>query len=239
MQDSDMLVGMRLSDMIPRLFDVPVSCCVATKQMYEEALLGEEATAVRGAIAARRREYAAGRAAARQALGKLGISPGPISTQRDRTPNWPRGIVGSISHSAGCCVAVVARSTDAIGLGIDVEDATPLPTEILRMVCGDKDDGGLATLGPLAGKLVFCAKEAFYKCYYPVTKEFLDFSDVSVCFSPSRSPNAGLFAAVITSPNRLRLPGGCRVTGHWVVAHGHILVGVTCAPEVPPRNTKL
>jgi 4'-phosphopantetheinyl transferase EntD len=233
---SDTLVGMRLSDMVPLLFDVPVSWCVATPQMYEETLLGEEATTLSSAIAARRREYAAGRAAARQALSNIGVSPGPIVTQQDRTPKWPPGIVGSISHCAGCCIAVVADSTEAIGIGIDVENATPLPIELFHMICGDKDEGGFATLGPLGGKLAFCAKEAFYKCYYPITKELLDFSDVSVRFASNRERDAGHFDAAITNPNRPRLPGGWRVTGRWLVAHGYILVGVSCASEVPTQR---
>jgi 4'-phosphopantetheinyl transferase EntD len=236
---SDQILGTRLSDIIPLLFDVPVSCCVATPQMYEEPLLREEAATMSGAVAGRRREYAAGRAAARQALSKLGISPAPIVTQHDRTPKWPSGIVGSISHCAGCCVAVVADSTEAIGLGIDVESATPLPTEILRMVSSREDEQGLATLGPLIGKLVFCAKEAFYKCYYPMTKQFLDFSDVSVRFSGNRDDDVGHFSVAITNPNRPKLPEGSRVTGRWFIADRHILAGVSCAPETQTRKLEL
>ena len=232
----DTLVGTQLSDIVPLLFDVPVSCCLATPEMYEESLLQEEAIAIGGAIATRRREYAAGRAAARQALSKLGIPPGPIVTQHDRTPKWPAGIVGSISHCSGCCVAVVARSARTSGLGIDVENATPLPDEIMRMVCCDEERQGLEILGALGGKLAFCAKEAFYKCYYPMTKAFLDFSDVLVRFSLGRDREAGLFSIAITNPDRPRLPEADRVTGRWFVAPGHVLAGVSCAPQVATRE---
>lgn len=226
---------MRLSEIIPLLFDVRVSFCVATPQMYGAALLREETAALMGAAAKRRREYAAGRAAARQAVRKLGISPGPIVTQHDRTPKWPDEVVGSISHCPGCCVAVAASSADALGVGIDVENATPLPTELSHMICRESEES-LEMLGPLSGKLVFCAKEAFYKCYYPITKQLLDFSDVSVRFSANRDHDIGVFSAVIANPNRPRLPGGSCVTGRWFVASEHILVGVTCALETLPRN---
>lgn len=220
----------RLRRHIQMLFDVPVSLCVATPAMYGERLWAQEVDTVKGAVAKRKREYAAGRAAARAALRELGVPPGPILTQPDRAPEWPRQFVGSISHCDSCCVAVVARRGRTVGVGIDVEQATRLPEEILRTVCSADEINRFGTpplLNSDWGKLAFCAKEAFYKCYYPLTKTFLDFSDVSVLFSAEAQCESGNFSAVITSPDKPKLSEGFVIVGRWCVAEGYVLAGVT------------
>ena len=39
----------------------------------------------------------------------------------DRAPQWPHGIVGSITHGAGWAGVVVARQSEWRGLGLDIE----------------------------------------------------------------------------------------------------------------------
>lgn len=232
---SDSPTDTRLSKRIPLLFAAPVSCCIATPDMYYEALFEEEAMTVARAVVKRRREYAAGRAAARRALAAFGFAPAPILSLGDRTPRWPPGIVGSISHCPGCCVAVVARSDMAISVGIDVEDASPLPTEILHMIGSTDELEELSVVdcqNTNAGKLLFCAKEAFYKCYYPMTKTFLEFLDVSVSFSTKFEGQIGSFQVAMTNASRPALPDGCVLAGRWFETQQHIFAGVSCARAV-------
>ena len=59
-------------------------------------LFPEEVVHLDKAIASRRREFAAGRACAREALAKLGLPPVPILRGEKREPLWPQGIVGSL-----------------------------------------------------------------------------------------------------------------------------------------------
>src|ERR1700738_2063745 len=46
----------------------------------------------------------------------------------------PRGVIGSLTHDARVAMAAVGRSCDVGAIGIDVEPAEPLPTELLDMV---------------------------------------------------------------------------------------------------------
>ena len=56
----------------------------------------------------------------------------------------------------------------------------------LKAICSDAERAAWARLpvlrGSTWGKITFVAKEAFYKCYSPVMKTFLEFYDVSVDF---------------------------------------------------------
>jgi 4'-phosphopantetheinyl transferase EntD len=101
------------------------------------------------------------------------------------TPNnWPDGIVGSITHCPGYCAAAVAPRAQVLGLGIDAEQVTPLDETEIPLICTSAElDGAIKVLGyahVVAAKLIFSAKESFYKCYYPLIGRFLDFLDVTV-----------------------------------------------------------
>ena len=68
-------------------------------------------------------EYLAGRYCAIKALTAIDQSNSLTATNQllirnDHSPQWPRGRVGSISHSHNRAIAIAAQSTDFIGLGI-------------------------------------------------------------------------------------------------------------------------
>jgi 4'-phosphopantetheinyl transferase EntD len=170
-------------------------------------LFPEEADAVAGAVPARRAEFAAGRAAARNALAALGVGPVPLPVGDRRMPVWPRGVVGSITHCAGLVAAAVAWADDLVALGIDAEPAAPLEPDVLAVVATPAERAALD--GELAGTVVFCAKEAFYKCWSALDGAVLEFHDVEVAFD-GRS-----FVAVPA--------GGDRWPGRWAVRDGFAL----------------
>src|SRR5262245_34936623 len=157
-----------------------------------------EAVSVRRAVPKRRRDFAAGRAAARSALAALGVASVAVPVGVGGAPQWPMGIVGSIAHCPGCCVAAVAFASACASLGLDVERAVPLPSELVPMVCTPAERVGLTQVPTVAGcdaaKLVFSAKESVYKALYPLTGAFLEFDDVCLLIDPS----AGRFAASVT-----------------------------------------
>src|SRR5688572_22461211 len=125
----------KLTRVIETLFPSDVVTVRATAEMYDAPLFPEEEAVVAKAVEKRRREYAAGRAAARAALAKLGIAPVPIAASDDRAPEWPHGIVGSISHTKSCCAVALARAELYAGVGLDVEGAEPLKPDLLKMIC--------------------------------------------------------------------------------------------------------
>lgn len=175
--------------MIAALFPDPVVTVTATDAMWAGELHPAEAACVGRAVAKRRREFTAGRLCARAALAQLGVRGFPLLVGPSRVPLWPPGFVGSISHCQGFCAAAVAPRDAVIGLGLDVERAEPLESELRARICTASELESFARLAapagaPDPGKLVFSAKEAFYKCYFPLAGAFLGFHDVEVELEP-------------------------------------------------------
>ena len=141
---------------------------------------GEEQSVAR-AVHKRVAEFTAGRHAARRALAALGESPVAIPRRADRTPEWPIGIVGSISHCAGYCGAVVARSAALRGLGLDVEPAGSVRPAVWSQIArpGEIEAGGGVT-DPGWATVLFSGKEAFYKAQHAITKSWVGFRDVEL-----------------------------------------------------------
>ncbi len=134
------------------------------------------------AVDKRRREFAAGRAAAHAAMIDLGRRPEAILVGDKRAPIWPKGLTGSITHTRSCAMAAVAPVGHAQALGIDVEEDTPLDDNLLSAICSDQEQQWLraqANPGQLA-KVIFSAKEAAYKCQYTVSQRFFGFDGMEL-----------------------------------------------------------
>lgn len=134
------------------------------------------------AVEKRRREFAAGRAAAHQAMELLGLDPVAIPVAQNRAPVWPNHLVGSITHTRSCAMAAVARKGDIQGLGIDVEEDKPLADDLWPAICSAQEQAWLrqqSNPGQLA-KLVFCAKEAAYKCQFTVSERYYGFDGMEL-----------------------------------------------------------
>ena len=175
------------------LFDQPEIAVVECDGSEELPMLPEEERHVVSAVPKRRREFSSGRGCARRALAQLGIPDGSFAIDRreDRTPIWPDGFIGSISHTAGHCAAVVSRNDSVLGIGIDAEDGSPLKPEIAARICRPGELARLASLGthdPLRwAKLVFSAKESFYKAHFPKMQTGLGFQDAELEIDPQES----------------------------------------------------
>ncbi|MGW7821409.1 4'-phosphopantetheinyl transferase family protein [Streptomyces puniciscabiei] len=72
------------------------------------ALYPQETAHLRHALPKRRREFATARVCARRALQALGLPPAPIPPGSNGAPQWPAGVVGSITHRRRYCAAAVA-----------------------------------------------------------------------------------------------------------------------------------
>ena len=155
----------------------------------EGDLLPIEALALGFVTDKRRREFVEGRACARRAMAMLGVAPVPVLIGTHREPIWPNGVVGSITHCDGMRAAVAARSTTFASIGIDAEPNQALPRDVHGLVILPEEHAELAALGTGTvhwDRLVFCAKECFYKAWFPLTRRWLDFTDVRVTFAPER-----------------------------------------------------
>ncbi|SDF31251.1 4'-phosphopantetheinyl transferase family protein [Limimaricola pyoseonensis] len=178
-----------------------------------------EAEAVRRAVPARRAEFAAGRAAARAAMARLGLSPREVPQGADRAPVWPEGVVGSISHDAGLAVAALRLGPPHIG--IDLEPDHPLPPALWPEIIGpDERAEAMAQADPgRAARVIFAAKEAAFKAQYPVTGALLGFDAMRV------SIDGADVSARLTGPVGT-WPAGTELRGGWAVAGGRIAVAM-------------
>jgi 4'-phosphopantetheinyl transferase EntD len=188
-------------------------------------LLKSEEALVDGAAQTRIEQFAAGRVCSRIALGRLGVAATtPILRGEDRVPIWPPGFIGSISHTDTWCAAAVARTEDIRALGIDLESSTPLKEALLKRVCTPKERDWLHQLPApgVTGKIVFSAKEAVYKCQYPLSNQFLGFHAVEVELGDDS------FEAVFQQEAGGFKPGDV-ISGRYLVEEG--LVATAC--ELP------
>lgn len=171
---------------------LPASITVITadQAMWETPLTEQEENLIARAIDKRKREFRAGRNAAKQGLQRLGLN-GDISilSGDNRRPIWPAGFLGSITHTDGFCAAAVASSALYSGIGIDVEPRTPLKNELLEYICTPTEQVWLASQGTgqhCLGKVFFCVKETLYKVFNPIHQVFLGFQEAEVTLQPDR-----------------------------------------------------
>lgn len=199
--------AIRDSALVTGLFDGAVGSGECRAPGDPSWLLPSERAALGTVSSKRLHEFAAGRACARHALQRLGLPQHELLSLADRRPRWPAGVVGSISHTRGLCVAVVAHDTQVRSLGIDLEviaDVSPVVwpelltaaelRQLARQPFGQRQR---------LAALIFSAKEAFYKCQYALTRQWLEFHDAAVEFeTPAAAsghfrvvPKAGFIAA--------------------------------------------
>ena len=129
-------------------------------------------------------DFSTGRYCAIKALEQLGIHDAVIPIGEDRAPIWPEGIVGSISHCDSLIGAIVAKSSDHISLGLDIEEIGRVTLDLWDLVFTENEKNYLSGLSDenkhVQSTAIFSIKEAFYKFQYPITKTFLDFLEVEV-----------------------------------------------------------
>jgi 4'-phosphopantetheinyl transferase EntD len=193
------------------------------EDLLDVELFPEERASLGRAVDKRRREFTPGRACARLALERLGAPVVAIPNGERGEPLWPPGVVGSITHCRGYRACAVAWSDRVAGLGIDAEPNEPLPDGVFEEVA----HGAERELGPAgeahSDRLLFTAKEAIYKAWFPLAGRWLGFEDVELSLDPA---NAGF-------TGRLLVPGPVvdgqdlhEFRGRWTVDDGVICAAV-------------
>jgi 4'-phosphopantetheinyl transferase EntD len=144
-------------------------------------LTEEEITLTASWAPPRRHEFAAGRRCARQALAALGAVAGDDALLPDGEgiPAWPRGFLGSISHSRGVAMALVAPIAAYSLLGLDLEKTNRLSQAAVRRVVHPLEEE-FAGGDQLRASVLFSLKEAFYKAQFPRWRTAGNFSDLAL-----------------------------------------------------------
>jgi 4'-phosphopantetheinyl transferase EntD len=187
-------------------------------------------------------EFATGRECARTALREIGAEAPdhPILADANGAPLWPAGVIGSISHTAGWTGAVAARQgtgvrghrTGLASIGLDAEVAVPLPEGVLERrrdasrACRAGSTWAAATPTPW-DTLLFAAKEATYKAWYPLTGVVLHHEQVRVHLTAD-----GTFRAEASDGIRMPL----RVQGRWRAGPDVVVTLAAVAAREVPRD---
>ena len=130
----------------------------------------------------RKEEFILGRICATKAHRLLTGEDLPVLLRNsDRSPQWPNGIVGSISHNQDWVGAAVAKESELLGIGIDFEVMGRTKLELSKQI---RSSGDLLKAGSLTEEelltLIFSAKESLYKALYPKARVFFGFEAASV-----------------------------------------------------------
>lgn len=201
-------------------------------------LFPAEEMAIERAVDRRKREFAAGRACARDALGELGIAPCSIPVGDYGMPVWPAGVVGSITHEGDVACAAVALSQEYASIGIDLAYAGSVTADLASLIFGSEEADLPSCLPSTIDRLslLFSAKESVYKCFYPLVRKFIEFHDALILWDcPEDSPH-GQFRVMFSAPDYNHFPGA-QIVGRWMIDRRHIYTSafVRSACAIPAR----
>jgi len=206
---------------------------LAAAELYDDppelTPLPEEEPLIAKSVAKRRNEFITVRYCARQALGELGLAPVPILKGDKGQPCWPDGVVGSLTHCEGYRGAAVGRQGEVRSVGIDAEPHGVLPKGVLDAISLPEERAELRALpaGLHWDRILFCAKEATYKAWYPVTRRWLGFEDAHIVFDVDDTGTAGGFVSrILIDPAALSGPPLQTLSGRWSVRDGLALTAI-------------
>lgn len=214
--------------MIEEILPGRVIAVEARHDQTDVKLFPEEELALGRAVEKRRREFTTARMCARAALEELGFPPVPIPTGQRGEPQWPEGVVGSITHCHGYRACAVAWSKEIVTVGIDAELNAALPDGLIGDIARPEELPWLRRLeldSPEVhwDRLLFSAKESVYKAWFPLAKRWLGFEDAVIAVDPS----AGTFMARLLVSGPALADGPLRgFSGRWMVRDGIIATAI-------------
>lgn len=155
----------------------------------------------------------------------------------NRAPEWPKQVVGSISHGAGYVCAAIGKSDRLLGIGIDLEewgrvkedlsDTILEPCEAPSVACDEKlSQRELLTI-------IFAAKEALFKALNPRSGKYFGFHSARMkTISLSKRDGIGEFTIELLSDLSEEFsPENRHIFKGKMALDGTVLISVI---EVPP-----
>ena len=138
--------------------------------------------------------------------------------------------MGSLSHTGDLCLAAVARSSDFIGLGVDIEHRGRVSRDLWPVIFSSAEIRGIEAeregMADLLASVLFGAKEAYFKFQFPIWAEWLDFLEVEA------EAQDGFVRISPIAASRAPPSEGCYGIGEEVVC-----VCVYQARTDPPRSS--
>jgi 4'-phosphopantetheinyl transferase EntD len=231
--ESSLVNPAQLSPPLGKLFPAGVVAVELLSEVPRTVLSDDEFRSISHCASKRIDDFSRGRACARRALAELGIGGFSVLPGEKREPLWPAGITGSITHTTGFAAAVVARRSQVEALGIDCEVIASVDSDLWERICTRSERARLEGLPQAQAQrqaaLIFAAKEAFYKCQFPVSRQWVGFEDVAI------EASAGDFRIV----PQIKLPVAdgwvASLRGHYEFRDPWVVTGLSapvCVPSV-------
>lgn len=215
--------------MLEDLFPAPIVLVSASEAgLWDAPLALDDAPDIAHAAASRQREFAVGRACAREALTRLGLAAGPLPRSDSRAPRWPAEATGSITHCQGFCAAAAGPRDAVRAIGLDAERSGRVTDRILERITTDAEREALAGLGAAPDELgwgtrVWAAKEAALKCAATALGEMPAPREARIRLDPER----GRFEATLASAGASGAPH--RLAGRYATQDDLVVAGL-CWP---------
>lgn len=217
--------------------DLPFRLSAAVLQRVEPLTVDGEsglsdAQILVGRRLARQREFQTGRRCAAELLATLGSPTTEVGVAADRSPVWPAGFVGSITHKDTVLGVAVAKAGEVGALGIDIEQVLSLQAagDVESVCLIDRERALGRRLGIercLFATLCFSAKESLYKCLYPNVQRFFDHFAAEVI---ALDMPQGTIRLQLNEHLGATAPLGRVLQGHFCLQDDHVF---TCF-ELPP-----
>jgi enterobactin synthetase component D len=131
----------------------------------------------------RKNEFYSGRWCAIQCLIQKNKSNFAIQMGEDRSPIWPEGIIGSISHSNRLAAALLDESAYCLAIGLDIQptSAQTLAQDLKNIILHPLEITRFEfQYNARLFDLIFSAKESLFKALYPSCCIFFDHQDAEV-----------------------------------------------------------
>jgi len=186
------------------------------------------------AAVARQVEFRLGRSIAATLLREQRSACELVGVGADRAPQWPTGFIGTISHSPVLLGVATARREafnrelgcpdGPSGIGMDMEPVIEGAAldDVRRYCLDDQERQACRSLGSAreawAVTAISSAKEALFKCLYPIVRTFFDFR--AVCIEPARLDDGRLDGRLKTTLSAA-FPAGIVISGrcHFIQQH--------------------
>ncbi|AKE41438.1 4-phosphopantetheinyl transferase entD [Corynebacterium kutscheri] len=183
-----------------------------------------EKVLVTHAVDARKAEFGDARWCAHKALELLGRDTGePILRGERGMPLWPAAVSGSMTHTEGLRAAVVAPRLIVRSMGLDAELAEPMPEGVLSSISRPSELPQLERLNEIPGvkcadRLLFCAKEATYKAWFPLTHRWLGFEQAEI----ELRDDGSFISYLLVRPTPVPF-----IEGRWLIKDGYVFAATT------------
>lgn len=215
-----------------------VSACLNKIADHSALLLAAEKNVIETVVQKRREEFSTGRLCAHSAMRAIipHEKPQPLLPGKKREPLWPDGLIGSISHSADRCLAVVSLDPAIKSLGLDIEKREGIKPGVRDLICSTEELSMLKEYehNPEAWKLIFSAKESVYKALFPILQRWIGFSDATLRFDFEQQSFTAVMNPSIELPSNI---GSSTLAGRFSISADYILTTVEI-PGIKPHPSK-